>query len=210
MLIAYSAVIDTGTDQSVIGTGDASDVGNGGCIFSGKDIGESCFHIDGRKVDVIAGSNGIHITVVSTVRNTSMVVAGNAADQMAAIDGAGGDTVCDHSRGFIQSDDQSGFAAPIDVAVSIAVTDDPIVAACNQAKAGMSAFGLQHAPYGKIINLPILLDIAEQAGIIAAGGQGKAGNAMALSQEDAAEGRDGRKISAGKVDVIVQHKKLSL
>ena len=134
-----------------------------------------------------------------------MVLPGKAADEVGAVDAAGGGAALDHAGDKVIAGDAAHDGRAGGNALKPAVVQRTGIAAGKAAHGGAAAGGHGAAAHDKVADIGPLLDIAEEADDRAVIHKAQAGDHMALPLKNAAEGRDAGKAAAGHLKVGVQH-----
>ena len=134
-----------------------------------------------------------------------MVLPGKAADEVGAVDAAGGGAALDHAGDKVIACDAAHDGRAGGNTLKPAVVQCTGIAAGKAAHGGAAAGGHGAAAHDKVADISLFLDIAEEADDRAVIHKAQAGDHMALPLKNAAEGRDAGKAAAGHLKVGVQH-----
>ena len=201
MLVAHGAAVHAGADNAAGLARNAADVGNIGRVLGADEV----IQRQRRQVNVVLLHRCVDVGGVGAVGNNAVVFTGNAADEVRAVDAAGGGAVVNHAGGKVCTDNAAHHGRAGGNALKPAVVQGACVAARNAAHGRTAAGGHGAAADDQIPDVGILLHIAEEADNRAVPHKAQAGNRVALPLKHAAEGRYAGKAAAGQLQVGVQH-----
>ena len=177
---------------------DAADVGDVGDVLGADQVAEGQL----RQVNVVLLHRGVDAGCIGGVGDDAVVLPGKAADEVGAVDAAGGGAALDHAGGKVIAGDAAHAGGN---ALKPAVVQCTGIAAGKAAHGGAAAGRHGAAAHDKVADIGPLLDIAEEADDRAVIHKAQAGDYMALPLKNATEGRDAGKAAAGQLKVGVQH-----
>ena len=97
MLIAHVPFVDTGADHTGVFPCNSTDIGDRCSVFGSEKIGQCSIQIDGGKVNTVIRRSGVDIAVAGAVFDVAFIGSGNAACQVAAVNGSFGKAIRDNA-----------------------------------------------------------------------------------------------------------------